>query len=88
MIKPTKPIFYNGFKVKDGLTIKNRVERIFFTEVYLLSNNKYLYIFTNIKPEEIVDRGKKYKLITIHFNSKKYQSIFEQFKKYYCGEKG
>ncbi|MBA3047891.1 ATP-binding protein [Patescibacteria group bacterium] len=75
MIKPTKPIFYNGFKIKDGLTIKNRVERIFFTEVYLLSNDKYLYIFTNIKPEEIVDRGKKYNLITIHFDSKNYLGV-------------
>jgi transitional endoplasmic reticulum ATPase len=75
MAKPTKPIFYNGFKVKDKLTIKNRVERIFFTEVYLLSNNEYLYIFTNIKPEEIVDRGKKYNLITIHFDGKNYLGV-------------
>ena len=75
MTKPTKPIFYNGFKVKDKLTIKNRVERIFFTEVYLLSNNEYLYIFTNIKPEEIVDRGKKYNLITINFNGKNYLGV-------------
>lgn len=75
MTKPTKPIFYNGFKIKDRLTIKNRVERIFFTEVYLLSNNEYLYIFTNIKPEEIVDRGKEYNLITIHFNGKNYLGV-------------
>lgn len=75
MAIPTKPILYNGFKVKDGLIVKNRVERIFFTEVYLLSNDKYLYIFTNIKPEEIVDRGKKYDIITIHLDGKKYLGV-------------
>jgi len=75
MATSTKPILYNGFKVKDGLTVKNRVERIFFTEVYLLSDDKYLYIFTNIRPEEIVDRGKKYDLITIHLDGKKYLGV-------------
>ena len=75
MTKSTKPIFYNGFKIKDGLTIKNRVERIFFTEVYLLSNDKYLYVFINIKPEEIVDRGKKYNLITIYLGGKNYLGV-------------
>ena len=75
MAKPTKPIFYNGFTVRDGLTIKNRIERIFFTEVYLLSNNEYLYIFTNIKPEEIIDRSKKYNLITIYFDGKNYLGV-------------
>lgn len=75
MAKPTKPILFNGFKVRGELTVKNRVERIFFTEVYLLSNDKYLYIFANIKPEEIVDRGKKYDLVTIHLDDKKYLGV-------------
>lgn len=75
MTTTTKPILYNGFKVKDGLTVKNRLERVFFTEVYLLSNDKYLYIFTNIKSEEIVDRGNKYDLITINLSGKKYFGV-------------
>jgi len=80
MTTPTKPIFHNGFKVRGKLTVKSRVERIFFTEIYLLSNDKYLYIFTSIKPEEIVNRGKKYDLITIRLDGKKYLGvIIEQY---------
>lgn len=65
MITSTKPILYNGFKVKDGLTVKNRIERIFFTEVYLLSDGSFLYLFFNLKPNEIIDRRGKYNLITV-----------------------
>jgi len=71
----TKPILYNGFKIKNGFTVKNRIERIFFTEVYLLSNDKYLYLFTNLKPDEVIDRSKKYNLIAISFNNKKYLGV-------------
>lgn len=71
----TKPILYNGFEVRNGLTIKRRVERIFFTEVYLLSDGKYLYIFTNIKPDEVIDRSKKYDLITLDLGGKKYLGV-------------
>ena len=35
MVIPTKPILYNGFKIKDDIIVKNRVENVFFTEVYL-----------------------------------------------------
>src|SRR3989338_5293349 len=75
MTTPTKPILHNGFKVRDNLTVKGRIERIFFTEVYELSDGKYLYLFTNIRPEEIIDRGKKYDLVTINHESKKYLGV-------------
>lgn len=75
MTTPSKPILYNGFKVRDDITVRNRVERIFFTEVYLLSDGKYLYLFTNIKPDEVVDRAKKYDLITINHEGKKHLGV-------------
>ncbi len=75
MAAPSKPILYNGFEVKDGLTINKRLERIFFTEVYSLSGDKYLYLFTNIKPDEVVDRSKKYDLVTIDVAGKKYLGV-------------
>ncbi len=75
MATPTKPILYNGFKIKDDLSIKGRVERIFFTEVYSLSNGKFLYLFTNIRPEEVVDRGNTYDLVTINHEGKKYLGV-------------
>ena len=75
MATPTKPILHNGFKVRDDLTIKGRIERIFFTEVYELSDGKYLYLFTNIRPEEVIDRGKKYDLVMINHEGKKYLGV-------------
>lgn len=75
MTTPTKPILYNGFKIQDDFFVKSRVERIFFTEVYLLTNEKFLYVFTNLNPEEIVDRGEKYNLITIDVVGKKYLGV-------------
>jgi transitional endoplasmic reticulum ATPase len=75
MTKPTKPILHNGFALREGLTVKNRLERIFFTEVYELSDGKFLYLFTNIKPEEIVDRSKKYDLVILHHENKKYLGV-------------
>lgn len=75
MTSITKPLLYNGFKVRDDLTVKNRIERIFFTEVYELSDGKYLYLFTNMRPEEIIDRGKKYDLVTINLENKKYFGV-------------
>jgi transitional endoplasmic reticulum ATPase len=75
MTTPTKPILHNGFKVQDDIIVKSRLDRIFFTEVYLLSNEKFLYVFTNLNPEEIVDRGEKYHLITIDIGGKKYLGI-------------
>lgn len=75
MSNPVKPILHNGFKVRDDLTVKNRVERIFFTEVYSLSDGKFLYLFINISPDQMVDRGKKYDLVTINHEGKKYLGI-------------
>jgi SpoVK/Ycf46/Vps4 family AAA+-type ATPase len=75
MTMPVKPILYNGFKVKSNVTVKNRIERIFFTEIYLLSNNQYLYIFTNINSEKIIDRGGKYDLLTFDSVGKKYLGV-------------
>jgi transitional endoplasmic reticulum ATPase len=65
MATPTKPILHNGFKIKDGLTVKNRVERIFFTEVYVLSDESFLYLFLNLNPNEVIDRREKYEHIRV-----------------------
>mgnify|MGYP001593592849 CR=1 FL=1 len=75
MATPTKPILYNGFKIKEGLTIKNRIEKVFFTEIYGLSDDSYFYLLLNIKPNEVVDRGKKYELIKIQHAGSEYIGI-------------
>ena len=61
----TKPILHNGFKIRDRLTVKIRVERIFFTDVYELSDASYLYLFLNLNPNEVVDRRGKYDVVRI-----------------------
>ena len=50
----TKPILYNGFLVKEEITIIKLIERNYFTEVYLLSDKRYLYLFTNLNSDEII----------------------------------
>jgi transitional endoplasmic reticulum ATPase len=46
---PTKPTLYNGFKIADGLTVSRRVERVYFAEVYSLSDGRFLYLFSEVK---------------------------------------
>ena len=63
MTVSNKPVLYNGFEVKENLTIINRIERIFFTDVYKLSNEKYLYLFLNLNPNDVVIKSDKYDII-------------------------
>ncbi|MBS8122194.1 hypothetical protein VAMP_165n10 [Candidatus Vampirococcus lugosii] len=43
-----KPLLYNGYIIGDLTEIKNRIDKLFFTEVYKLSNDKFLYLFLDI----------------------------------------
>jgi transitional endoplasmic reticulum ATPase len=65
MATPAKPILHNGFEIRDGLTVTDRVERVFFTEVYSLSNKSFLYLFLNLRPNEVIDRRKRYNHIRV-----------------------
>jgi len=73
MSTPTKPILYNGFKVNVGITVIGRIERVFFTEVYNLSNGSFLYLFTNLKIGEV--RGKREQLIKIEASGSEYLGL-------------
>ncbi|MEI6731997.1 MAG: ATP-binding protein [archaeon] len=72
---PTKPLLPNGFKIKPGLTIKKRLEKVFFTEVYELSDSSYLYLFLNLNPNEVVDRSERYNLIRVEPEDKKFLGV-------------
>lgn len=50
MTAPTKPLLHNGFKIAGELAVKQRVERIFFAEVYALSDGSFLYLFPKLRP--------------------------------------
>ncbi len=71
----TKPTLYNGFKVREHLTVKTRVERVFFTDVYELSDGRYLYLFTNLNPNDVVDRSDKYDILRVNNESESYIGV-------------
>ncbi|MEX2053996.1 MAG: ATP-binding protein [Candidatus Colwellbacteria bacterium] len=60
-----KPVLHNGYQLKKDLYIKSRVERAFFTEVYLLSDDRYFYLFLDLEPNEVLDKSGKFDLIRI-----------------------
>jgi len=71
----TKPILYNGYNLKDQVVVKNRLEKILFTEIYLLSDNNFLYLFTDLDTKKIVTKRNKNILINIKINDAKYIGI-------------
>jgi transitional endoplasmic reticulum ATPase len=75
MTVSTKPMLYNGFQIRENLTIKNRIERIFFTDVYELSNEKYLYLFVNLNPNDLIDRSEKYDILRIKNETESYIGV-------------
>jgi len=73
MSAPTKPILYNGFKINGDVLVVGRIERIFFTEVYNLSDGTFLYLFTNLKLSEV--RGKREQLVKIEISGNEYLGL-------------
>ncbi len=74
----TKPILHNGFEVKEGAKVKSRIDKVFFTEIYELSNDSFFYLFLNLNPNEIIDRRGKYDLVRINIASKEYIGVIVQ----------
>lgn len=60
-----RPALYNGFKLNEDLVVLNRIERTFFTDVYKLSDERYLYLFLNLDPNSVIHRDKRYDMIEI-----------------------
>lgn len=69
----TKPILYNGFKINEDATVTGRIERVFFTEVYNLSDGTFLYLFTNLKLSEV--KGKREQLIKVEASGNEYLGV-------------
>lgn len=69
----TKPILYNGYNINDNLSVTGRIEKVFFTEVYNLSDGRFLYLFTNIKLNEV--KGDNDQLIRIEAGGSEYLGL-------------
>lgn len=74
MNKKTKPILHSGFCLNESTTIDHRIEKIFFTEIYLLSNKQYYYLFTDIEMDDIVRKG-RYDILPVKVKEKEYPGI-------------
>lgn len=48
-----KPILYNGYSISDGISIKRRIAYESLTDIYELSDGKYLYLFTHLSDSDI-----------------------------------
>jgi transitional endoplasmic reticulum ATPase len=70
-----KPLLYDGFSLDNGATVKNRVDKAFFTEVYSLSDNRFLILFIEFNPDEILQKLKNYETIRITSNDTQYAGI-------------
>lgn len=68
----TKPILYPGFKIKNDITIVARLEKVYFTEIYSLSNGKIFYLFLSVKPNEVLDQKGKIDLVKISLTDSDY----------------
>jgi len=72
MATQTKPILYPGFKIKGDITVVARIEKVYFTEIYSLSNGQVFYLFLSVKPNEVVDQKDKVDLVKISSNGIEY----------------
>lgn len=72
MATTTKPILYPGFKIRNDVTVQSRTEKIYFTEVYSLSNGKVFYLFLSVKPNEVLDQKGKINLVKISIDGTDY----------------
>ena len=70
-----KPILQAGFKINEHVSIDRRVEKVFFTEVYRLTDDSYLYLFLNLKPNQIIHHRKHYEIIKIRQSNIEYLAV-------------
>lgn len=76
----TKPLLHNGYRLPDGSTVQQRIEQVYFTEIYKLDNGKYLYLLLKQKIEAIASERIKSELLRIQVGTATYLgSIFDQF---------
>lgn len=76
MEAPSKPLLHNGFKLNDNLTVTRRIERVYFTDIYLLSDETYLYVFENLAPKDVIpNRRERFNVMNISISNKEYVGI-------------
>jgi transitional endoplasmic reticulum ATPase len=72
MTTQTKPTLYPGFKIRGDIEVVARTDKVYFTEIYSLSNKQFFYLFLSVKPNEVVDQKDKIDLIKISISNTDY----------------
>lgn len=72
MANQTRPILYPGFKIKGDITVVTRIEKVYFTEIYSLSNGQFFYLFLSVKPNEVVDQKDRIELVKLSVSGTDY----------------
>jgi transitional endoplasmic reticulum ATPase len=74
----TKPLLHIGYKIGGNVTVKQRVERVFFTEVYALSDGSFLYLFLKLNQESAASRSGRHNLIAVAIAGDTYPALIVQ----------
>ncbi len=77
MVNLEKPLLMNGFTLSGNIAIIKRLDRFFFTDIYELSNGKFLYLFIKLQSGDIKNRKKTYEFIDIELNSETYTGVID-----------
>lgn len=65
---------HNGFKIANGLTVNHRVERMFFAEVYALSDGSFLYLLPKLKPGTSSGQ-RRYNLLEVKVGAESFPAV-------------
>ena len=75
MTKPSKPTLFNGFQLTEDRSVKARRHQEEHGEIYQLADGKYLYLFTDLEPNQIV--SEKRPLTKVSVNNKAYLGVVD-----------
>jgi transitional endoplasmic reticulum ATPase len=72
MTSISKPLLHPGFTIRENLSVIARVEKIFFTEIYSLSGGKFLYLFLNLRKEDIISNRSSFEIVNVKIQDQQY----------------
>ena len=77
MSQIAKPLLHNGYEIESGVTISRRMERVFFSEVYALSDGRFLYLLPKRMPTSTEGRHRHHQ-IEIVIGGEPYPAVIVQ----------
>lgn len=75
MFEPTKPTLFNGFQLGEDRSVKARRHQEEHGEIYQLADGKYLYLYTDLEPNQIV--SEKRPLTKVSVNKRAYLGVVD-----------